>query len=111
MRRRSTTFTMAMRAASSPGCGCMQRMHTSPDSSGTSVSAAEPHPEGGDLAAAGGDVGEARGAETCQKARYLAPENVGREIYEHVAKFQLVVRRDHWKEFAADGNALLDNPG
>src|SRR6267143_1197083 len=66
--------------------------------------------EGGDLAAAGGYVGEAGGAEAGQEAAELAAEEIGGEVDEHVAEFDDFVARDVGKNFAADGDALLHDP-
>src|ERR1700674_5313460 len=67
--------------------------------------------EGGDLAAAGGYVGEAGGAEAGEEAAELAAEEIGSEVDEHVAELDGFVGRDVGKNFAADGDALLHNPG
>ena len=70
--------------------------------------------EGGDLAAAAGDVGEAGGAEAGEEAGELSSEKIGREIDEHV--FEVDGRifaaglRDVGEDFAADGDAFLDDP-
>jgi hypothetical protein len=70
--------------------------------------------EGGDLATAAGDVGEAGGAEAGEEAGELSSEKIGREIDEHV--FEVDGRifaaglRDVGEDFAADGDAFLDDP-
>src|SRR5690348_8467252 len=67
--------------------------------------------EGGDLAAAASDVGEAGGAQTSQKAADSSAEKIGCEIDEHVAVINLADIGDIGKYFVADGNALLNDPG
>src|SRR6266849_2160551 len=72
---------------------------------------ARSYAEGGDLAAAGGYVGEAGGAEARQEAAEFAAEEIRSEVDEHVAEFDVFVRRDVGENFAADGDALLHDPG
>src|SRR5712692_2605189 len=72
---------------------------------------ARSYAEGGDLAAAGGYVGEAGGAEAGEEAAELASEEIGSEVDEHVAELDGFVGRDVRKNFAADGDALLHDPG
>src|SRR5882762_7901536 len=67
--------------------------------------------EGGDLAAAGGYVGEAGGAEAGEEAAEFAAKEIGGQVDEHVAGFDISVGRDVGKNFAADGDALLHDPG
>src|SRR5882762_141741 len=67
--------------------------------------------EGGDLAAAGSYVGEAGGAEAGEEAAEFAAEQIGGEVDEHVAGFDGFVGRDVGKNLAADGDALLHDPG
>src|SRR5260370_33776255 len=71
---------------------------------------ARSYAEGGDLAAAGGYVGEPGGAEAGEEAAQFATEEIGSEVDEHVAEFKAFVRRDVGENFAADGDALLHDP-
>src|SRR5512137_537072 len=66
--------------------------------------------EGGDLAAAAGDVGEAGGAQAREEAAKFAAEEIGSEIHQHVAEVDLSNLRDVGKNFAADGNPFLSDP-
>src|SRR5215467_4824701 len=66
--------------------------------------------EGRDLAAAAGDIGQTSSAQAREKARNLAAEKVGREVHQHVAIVHLAVRLHPREYFAADRNALLDDP-
>ena len=70
--------------------------------------------EGGDLAAAAGDVGEAGGAEAGEEAGEFSAEEIGREIDEHVFEIDGGVGatglRDVWENFAADRDAFLHDP-
>src|SRR6266581_3393374 len=63
-----------------------------------------------DLAAAAGDIGKASGAEAGEEAAEFAAEQIRREIDEHVAEIDLPDVRDVRKQFAADGDAFLDDP-
>src|SRR6266852_532631 len=67
--------------------------------------------EGGDLAAAGGYVGEAGGAEAREEAAEFAAEQIRGEVHQHVAELDVFVGRDVGKNLAANGNALLHDPG
>src|ERR1700683_2141731 len=66
--------------------------------------------EAGDLAAAGGDVGEARRTEAREAAGHFAAEDVGGEVDQHVPHLDAVFRL-HGKNFAADRDAFLHYPG
>src|SRR5208282_6874459 len=59
--------------------------------------------EGGDLAAAAGDVGKACGAEAGEETAEFSAEEVGGEIDEHVAVVNFADISDVGKNFAADG--------
>src|SRR5712692_2208660 len=72
---------------------------------------ARSYAEGGDLATAGGDVGEAGGAQAGEEAAEFAAEEIRGEVDEHVAEFDIFVRRDVREDFTADGDALLHDPG
>src|SRR5712664_3896759 len=71
---------------------------------------ARSHAEGGDLAASGGYVGEAGGAESSEEAAEFAAKQVRGEIDEHVTELDGVVGCDIGKDFAANGDALLHDP-
>src|SRR4029077_9350332 len=62
------------------------------------------------LAAAGGYVGEAGGAETGEEAGGFAAEELGRDVDQHVAELDGLGGGDVGENFAADGDALLHNP-
>src|SRR5260370_29298549 len=66
--------------------------------------------EGGDLAAAGGYVGEAGGAEAGEEAAEFAAKQVWGEVDEHVSELNGMVGRDVGEDFAANGDALLHDP-
>src|SRR5579863_10343304 len=70
--------------------------------------------EGGDLAAAAGDVGEAGGAEAREKSCELSAEKIRSEIDEHVFEIDGGVGAtgfcDVGENFPADGDAFLDDP-
>ncbi len=63
------------------------------------------------LAAAAGDVGETCGAESGQEAADFSPKKIWREIDEHVAVVDFADIGDIGEYFAANGDALLDDPG
>src|SRR5579859_162880 len=79
-------------------------------STGSRVRTARGYAEGGDLAAAGGDVGQAGGAEAGEEAAEFSAEQIGREVHQHVAKLDGLDRRDVRENFPADGDAFLDDP-
>src|SRR5260221_9026280 len=66
--------------------------------------------EGGDLAAAGGYVGEAGGAKAGEEAAEFAAKQIWSEVDQHVAELNGPVRRDEGKNFAANGDTLLHDP-
>src|SRR6266581_9748502 len=63
-----------------------------------------------DLAAAAGDICKTSGAEAREEAAEFATEQIRCEIDEHVAEIDLPDIRDVRKQFAADGDALLNDP-
>src|SRR6266850_3732246 len=63
-----------------------------------------------DLAAAAGDIRQARGAETRQKTAQFSAEQIGRKIHQHVPVVHLADVRGERKNFAADRNAFLGDP-
>src|SRR5258705_909389 len=66
--------------------------------------------EGGDLAAAAGDIGEAAGAQPRQKAGKFPADHVRRQIYQHVAQFDFSVPIQVRKGAAPHGDFILLNP-
>ena len=58
--------------------------------------------EGGDLAAAAGDVGKAGGAEAREEAAQFSAEQVRSKIDEHVLEFHAAVLRNVGENLAAD---------
>src|SRR5712692_7404735 len=72
---------------------------------------ARSYAEGGDLATAGGHVGEPGGAEAGEEAAEFATEEIRSEVDEHVAEFDVFVRRDVGENFAANRDAFLHDPG
>src|SRR5216684_7680512 len=72
---------------------------------------ARSYAEGGDLATAGGNVGEAGGAEAGEEAAEFAAEEIGGEIDEHVAELDSFLRHDVGENLAANRDAFLHDPG
>src|SRR5580704_8535261 len=70
--------------------------------------------EGGDLAAAAGDVGETGGAEAGEESGEAAAEKIGGEVDEHVFEVDWGAcgagLHDVRENFAADWDAFLDDP-
>src|ERR1700740_1513578 len=94
MRRTSSERTCCITTLSSPHASYGARTNT----------------KRGNLAAAGGDVGEASGTEACQEATKFSAKQVRRGVDEHIAEFNMAVRSDVGENFAANGDALLNNP-
>src|SRR5438132_8188709 len=62
------------------------------------------------LSATAGYIGEARGAEASEKAAELSAKQVRGEIHQHVAVIDPADLRDVRKNFAPDGDTLLNDP-
>src|SRR5579859_567261 len=69
------------------------------------------HAERRNLSAAARDIGEAGGAQARQKAREFSAEEIRGEVHEHVAVIHFADIGDVREYFAANGNALLNDPG
>src|SRR5712664_39114 len=64
----------------------------------------------GDLAAAAGDIRQAGGAETRQKAAQFSAEQIRRKVHQHVPVVHLADVGGERKDLAADRNAFLRDP-
>src|SRR5690348_7355242 len=64
----------------------------------------------GNLAASAGDIGEARGTQAGEESAQFSAEEIGSKIHEHVAELDGAAVEYLREDFAADRNALLDDP-